>query len=106
VSLAGYRSLNPEADIRLMANGYGLVFDGQVLYTFRPLPAYLPERLRDWLQVLHDFLQNLPVAPAGLSAVAQQLLSTLAQRCPHCRMLAVIPRGGIGRPLVPSPKPL
>ena len=106
VSLAGYRSLNPEADIRLIANGHGLVFDGQILYTFRPLPAYLPERLRDWLQVLHDFLQNLPASPAGTSALARQLLSTLAQRCPNCRTLAVIPRGGIGRPLVPSPERL
>jgi hypothetical protein len=102
VSLAGYWSLNPEADIRLIAKGYGLMFDNQALYTVRPLPPDLPERLRDWLKILNDFLQNLPAEPPSTPALPQRLLSTLAQCCPHCHTTAIIPRGGIGRKLILS----
>ncbi|MCL6508494.1 MAG: hypothetical protein K6T59_15900, partial [Bryobacteraceae bacterium] len=103
VSLAGYFSLNPEADIRLMAHGYGLVFDDQVVYTSRPLPADLPQRLRDWLGVLDDFLRHLPAVSPDASEGPRRLLAPVARSCPHCRTSAIIPPGGIGRRLVPAP---
>jgi len=103
VSLAGYFSLNPEADIRLMAHGYGLVFDDQVVYTSRPLPADLPQRLRDWLRVLDDFLRHLPAVFPTASEGPRHLLAAAARSCRHCRTSAIISPGGIGRRLASAP---
>lgn len=99
VSLAGYFSLNPEADIRLIAQGYGLVFDNQVVYTSRPLPAELPQRLRDWLGVLTDFLHHWSAVSPHAAERPRRLLAAAARCCPHCHTSAIVPPGGIGRRL-------
>ncbi|MDW8243838.1 MAG: hypothetical protein RMJ88_11555 [Thermogemmata sp.] len=95
VCLAGYRSLNPEATIELKAVGRALNYDGQWLYTWQPLPDTLPQRLRDWLRFLNDFLEMIPDDTA--TPLFHQALSSLVRPCPQCRLPLLVPPGKIAR---------
>lgn len=109
VCLAGCSSLDPDAEIRLAASGCALCYEGQWVYTWWQLPPDLPERLRDWLRLLHRFLHMTAEQREAASPLPLHTLQPLARRCPHCRSRVLIPRGQVGRRLAalrpPSVKP-
>jgi hypothetical protein len=102
VGLAGWHTLDPEAEIRLGRSRRVLYYDGHVVYTWRPLPQDLPERLRNWLLFLHGFVHSIDASVPTPTALTQPTLLPLARRCPQCHSWAVIPRGQVGWPVAPA----
>jgi hypothetical protein len=99
VSVGGYLTADPDAEVRLAEEGHELIFGRHRLETARQLPADLPVLLTKWLQfraeVLIPFIDGY--LSAGSADVAQRVLGPFCRRCRACETISAVARGAIGR---------
>ena len=101
VAVAGFLTADPDADVRLQANGRELIFGRHRVEVSRRLPAEYPELLTKWLhfraEVLLPFIDGY-LSP-GSAEVSRRVLGPYCRRCLACGAVSAVASGAIGRPV-------
>ncbi|MBA4187291.1 MAG: hypothetical protein C0467_04650 [Planctomycetaceae bacterium] len=99
VAVAGQLVADPDAEVRLEADGRVLAFGRHRIEAREPLPNDFPVVVRRWLQFHAEWLTTLDEghSATGTPAVAERVLAPFCQRCGECGVISAVGCGEVGR---------
>lgn len=99
LAVGGYLTADPDAAVRLTANGRELVYGRHRIELARELPAEFIQVIRRWLRFRTDsmlpFIEGYLSPGSGRSAI--RVLRPFCRRCSTCGTVSAVSVGAVGR---------